>query len=141
MKDNQQKHKQKARQARLKAQVNRDKARRKLLQQRKKLAQRRKANRKQSESRRSGTDDEHGVRNPTAHSTVPPQKTNEQNSARNSHSTVPNSPKYSNTAGRERLYGLRLHYRTTSETTGSMTTEDAATTTSEQNTNTEQTNE
>lgn len=141
MNDKQQQHEQKAQQARLKAQVNRDKARRKLLQQRKQLAQRRKRNRKQSESRRDNTGDDHGVENPTAHSTVPPQKTNAENAARNSHSTVPNVPKYSDMSGRKRLYGLRLHQQTTSETAGSLLTEDAATTTSENNTDRDQVNE
>lgn len=120
MSDKQQRrHEQKARQARVKAQINRDKARRKLLQQRKKLARRRKRNRKQSEARRGDTTDdgEDGVTNPTAHSTMPPQKTNAENAARNSHSTVPEIPKYSNMPGRDRLYGLRLHRKTVSEST------------------------
>lgn len=139
----QQQHKRKAQQAQIKAQINRDKARRKLLQQRKKLAQRRKRNRKQSEARRDGTDDdgENGVGNPTVHSTVPPQKTNAENAARNSHSAVPPAPKYSDMSGCDRLYGLRLHQRTTSETTGSSSTSDATMTSSEHDTDGGQTDE
>ncbi|TSD14758.1 protein gvpI [Haloglomus irregulare] len=124
----QQQHEQKAQQARVKAQINRDKARQKLLQQREKLAQRRKRNRKRSEARRDDAGDEDGVENPTAHSTMPPQKTNAENAARNSHSTVPPTPKYSDVAGRKRLYGRRLHQQTTSDTAESSGTSDTTTT-------------
>lgn len=137
----QQQHAQKARQARIKAQINQDKARRKLLQQREKLAQRRKRNRKQSEARRDDTDDgEDGVENPAAHSTMPTQKTNAENAVRNSHSTVPPTPKYSDMAGRERLYGQRLHQQTTSETAESAGASDATTTPSERDADGDQTN-
>jgi hypothetical protein len=98
-----------ARQARRKAQVNCDRARQKLLQQRVELARRRAQNREQSESRRDG---ETGT-NPTAHSTLPSQNSNAVNAARNSHSTVPATPKYSEASNRERLYGRRLHARAT----------------------------
>ncbi|AAC82803.1 gas vesicle protein GvpI [Halobacterium salinarum] len=112
----QQKHKQKARQARVKAQINRDKARRNLLRQREKLARRRTRNRKQSEPRRDDSDgddtDGETVKNPAAHSTMPPQKSNAENAVRNSHSTVPKTPKYSDVTARERLYGQRLHQKT-----------------------------
>ncbi|MFA9517153.1 protein gvpI [Halopenitus sp. H-Gu1] len=104
----QQKRKQKARQAQAKAQKNRDKARRKLLQQREKLARRRTRNRRQSETRRDDDDETEGT-NPTAHSTLPPQKSNAENATRNSHSTVPETPKYSVVPARERLYGRRLY--------------------------------
>jgi hypothetical protein len=139
----QQQHEQKAQQARVKAQINRDKARRKLLQQREKLAQRRKRNRKQSEARRADADadGEDGVENPTAHSTMPPQKTNAENAARNSHSTVPPTPKYSDMAGRKRLYGQRLHQQTTSDTAESAGASDATTTPSEHDVDGDQTNE
>ncbi len=111
MTDNQQqKRKQKARQAQAKAQINRDKARRKLLQQREKLARRRSRNRRQSEQRRD--EDTDRGKNPTAHSTLPPQKSNAENATRNSHSTVPETPKYSAVPARERLYGQRLHRKT-----------------------------
>lgn len=111
MTDNQQqKRKQKARQARAKAQINRDKARRKLLQQREKLALRRTRNRRQSEQRHN--EDKDRGENPTAHSTLPPQKSNAENATRNSHSTVPETPKYSAVPARERLYGQRLHRKT-----------------------------
>lgn len=136
-----QQNEQKAQQARVKAQINRDKARHKLLQQREKLAHRRKRNRKQSEARRDDTnDDEDGVENPTAHSTMPPQKTNAENAVRNSHSTVPTTPKYSDLSGRERLYGQRLHQQTTSETAESSGVSDASTTPSERATDAKQTN-
>ncbi|SDY65514.1 protein gvpI [Halopenitus persicus] len=112
----QQKHEQKVRQARVKAQINRDKARRKLLRQREKLARRRTRNRKQSETRRGDSDgddtDGETVENPAGHSTMPSQKSNAENAARNSHSTVPKTPKYSDMPARERLYGRRLHRRT-----------------------------
>jgi|APHM01.1.fsa_nt_gi hypothetical protein len=98
---------QKAERARRKAQVNRDKARQKLLQQRVELAQRRAQNREQSEARRD--DDSESERNPTAHSTLPSQDTNAANAARNSHSTVPAEPKHSQASSRARLYGRRLH--------------------------------
>lgn len=111
----QQKHEQKARQAQAKAQNNRDKARRKLLRQREKLARRRTRNRCQSEKRRD--DDEEGTENPTAHSTMPPQKSNAKNATRNSHSTVPATPKYSEVPARERLYGQRLHRKTSTSVT------------------------
>ncbi|WP_240792437.1 protein gvpI [Salarchaeum sp. JOR-1] len=138
----QQQHEQKAQQARVKAQINRDKARRKLLQQREKLAQRRKRNRKQSEARRDDTnDDEDGVENPTAHSTMPPQKTNAENAARNSHSTVPKTPKYSDMVGRERLYGQRLHQQTTSDTAESASASEASTTPSDRDAGGDQTDE
>lgn len=104
------KREQKARQAQAKAQNNRDKARRKLLRQREKLARRRTHNRCQSEKRRD--DDEEETENPTAHSTMPPQKSNVENATRNSHSTVPETPKYSAMPARERLYGQRLHRKT-----------------------------
>lgn len=108
-----QNHEQKVRQARIKAQINCDKARRKLLRQREKLARRRTRNRKQSEARRGGSDgDGETVENPSRHSTMPPQKSNAENAARNSHSTVPKSPKYSDMPARERLYGRRLHRKT-----------------------------
>lgn len=103
----QQQRKKKARQAQIKAQINRDKARKKLLQQRKALAKRRRKNRKQCEKRRAESND--GEENPTAHSTLPAQATNAENAARNSHSAVPATPKYSTVTARERLYGLRLH--------------------------------
>ncbi|WP_435186740.1 protein gvpI [Halobellus sp. EA9] len=138
----QQQHEQKAQQARVKAQINRDKARRKLLQQREKLAQRRKRNRKQSEARRDDTDDdEDGVENPTAHSTMPPQKTNAENAVRNSHSTVPKTPKYSDVAGRERLYGQRLHQQTTSDTAESASASEGPTTPSDRDADGDQTDE
>jgi hypothetical protein len=138
----QQQHEQKAQQAHIKAQINRDKARRKLIQQRKKLAQRRKRNRKQSEARRDDADDgENGVENPTAYSTMPPQKTNAENAARNSHSTVPKTPKYSNVAGRERLYGRRLHQQTTTDTAESAGTSDTSTIPSDRDADGDQTNE
>ncbi|AFK19408.1 protein gvpI [Haloferax mediterranei ATCC 33500] len=138
-----QKHEQKARQAQVKAQINRDKARSKLLRQREKLARRRARNRRQSEVRRgnqskaqhdtqsetqrgtqskSQRDNETGgTKNPTAHSTLPPQKTNAENAVRNSHSTVPELPKYSSVPARERLYGLRLHRETTASEDKSVT--------------------
>jgi hypothetical protein len=110
MTDKQQRqHEQKARQAQAKAQINRDEARRKLLRQRKSLARRRTRNRRQSEPQR---DDDDGSQNPTAHSTLPPQKSNVENATRNSNSTVPSAPKYSTVPARERLYGLRLHRKT-----------------------------
>jgi hypothetical protein len=115
----QQTRKQKARQAQAKAQINRDRARRKLLRQREKLARRRTRNRRQSEKRRDdGTDkgenpeNPEKPENPTAHSTLPPQKSNAENATRNSHSTVPETPKYSAVPARERLYGQRLHRKT-----------------------------
>jgi len=112
----QQKHEQKVRQARVKAQINCNKARRKLLRQRKKLAQRRTRNWKQSEARRGASNsDGETAGNPSKHSTLPPQKSNAENAARNSHSTIPKSPKYSDMPTRERLYGLRLHRRTAGE--------------------------
>lgn len=112
MADKQQRRRQqKARQAQLKAQINRDQARQKLLQQRKKLARRRAKNRQLCDSRRSEGDE--SQLNPTAHSTLPPQRSNAQNAAQHSHSTVPPTPKYSTVSARERLYGLRLHRRTT----------------------------
>lgn len=105
----QQNHKRKARQAIVKAQHNRDEARRKLLRQREKLARRHARNRRQSEERR---DDEAEQReNPTTRSTLPSQESNAENAARNSHSTVPKTVKYSKVTARERLYGLRLHRR------------------------------
>lgn len=108
MTDNQQqKRKQKARQAQRKAQINRDKARRKLLRQREKLARRRTRNLRKSEKRNEENKEE--IKNPTAHSTLPPQKSNTENATRNSHSTVPETPKYSAVPARERLYGQRLH--------------------------------
>ena len=111
MTHNKTRHKLKTRHAVQKAKNNRDKARRKLLQQRKKLEQRREQNREQSENNKT----DRGSRNPTAHSTVPPQKTNAQNAARNSHSAVPSKPKYSKIPARERLYGLRLHRATSTD--------------------------
>jgi hypothetical protein len=111
----QRKRERKARQAQAKAQNSRDKARRKLLEQRKNLARRRARNRRQSEERRD--DEEDGAENPTAHSTMPKQKSNAQNAARNSHSTVPATPKYSNVPARERLYGQRLHRKTSDDVT------------------------
>lgn len=103
----QRKRMKKAQQAQIKAQVNRDQARNRLLQQRKVLAQRRAENRKQCEKRRAESNNRD--ENPTAHSTLPTQTTNAQNAARNSHSAVPATPKYSTVPARERLYGLRLH--------------------------------
>lgn len=106
-------HKRKANQAQKKAQINRDKARKKLLRQRKKLATRRKANLEASTKRREdGDGDEDRSPNPTAYSTVPPQKSNAQNAVRNGHSTVPPAPKYSTVQARKRLYGQRLHRAT-----------------------------
>lgn len=110
MSDRQRTHNRKAKRAQMKAQINRDEARRKLLRQRKKLAKRRRVNREQSKQRR---DDGKSQNNPTAHSTLPPQKSNAQNAVRNSHSTVPETPKYSTVQARKRLYGQRL-YRATS---------------------------
>lgn len=107
----QQRRTQKAQQAQLKAQINRDKARQKLLQQRKKLARRRKKNQQKCQSRQAEAAE--GRSNPTARSTLSPQRSNEQNAAQHSHSTVPPTPKYSSVAARDRLYGLRLHRRTT----------------------------
>lgn len=98
----------KASQARRKAQVNRNKARQKLLQQRVELARRRAQNREQSETRRAD-DDSSGQTNPAAHSTVPSQNSNATNAARNSYSTVPPEPKYSDASASARLYGRRLH--------------------------------
>ncbi|ADQ68784.1 hypothetical protein C499_14260 [Halogeometricum borinquense DSM 11551] len=115
----QQKRKQKARQILAKAQLSRDTARQKLLQQRRKIAQRRKRNRHQSESQRD-RDENDGTGNPTAHSTLPPQKSNAENAARNSHSTVPAVPKHSNVAARERLYGQRLHRRASAHKGGNV---------------------
>jgi hypothetical protein len=112
MTDKQQRKQQKARQAQAKAQRNRDKARQKLLLQRKKLARRRSRNRHQSEKRRA---DDDGTANPTAYSTMPSQKSNAENAARNSHSAVPAAPKYSTVSARERLYGRRLHRKTSTE--------------------------
>ncbi|GGJ05378.1 protein gvpI [Halobellus salinus] len=138
----QQRHERKARQARAKAQHSRDNARRKLLRQRENLARRRKRNREQSEARRNEADESgDGVENPAAHSTVPPQKTNAENAVRNSHSAVPSTPKYSAAPGRERLYGQRLHQRTTSEPAGSAGTSDTTTTPLDRSTNEDQTNE
>lgn len=128
----QQKHEQKARQARVKAQINRDKARRKLLRQREKLARRRTRNRKQSETRRDDTDGE-TVENPAGHSTVPSQKSNAENAARNSHSTVPKTPKYSDMPARERLYGRRLHRRTADGNSGASASPDESPTEVEAN--------
>ena len=102
---------QKARQAQLKAQLNRDQARQKILQQRRALARRRAKNRAQCESDESESSG--GQHNPSAHSTTPPQRSNAQNAAQHSHSTVPETPKYSTVEARRRLYGLRLHYETT----------------------------
>jgi len=104
-------HKRKANQAQKKAQINRDKARKKLLRQRKKLAKRRKANLEASTKRREDGDGDRSP-NPTAYSTVPPQKSNAQNAVRNGHSTVPPAPKYSTVQARKRLYGQRLHRAT-----------------------------
>ena len=143
MSDKQQRQRrQKAQQARTKAQVSRDKARRKLLRQREKLARRRKRNRKQSEARRKERDsDGDGGGNPTVHSTVPPQKTNAENAVRNSHSSVPSTPKYSDMPGRERLYGQRLHQRTTSDSAAPSDTSDTTTTRSGQNADEDRTDE
>lgn len=104
------KHERTARQAVTKATINRDAARGKLLRHREKLARRRTRNRRQSEPR--GDDATGGTENPTAHSTLPPGKSNAENAARRSHSTVPATPKYSNVPARERLYGQRLHHKT-----------------------------
>ncbi|MEZ3164924.1 protein gvpI [Halorubrum sp. RMP-47] len=121
MNDNQSTHDRKARQAQTKAQINRNEARQKLLRQRKKLAKRRKANREQSEERRESMKSQE---NPTAYSTMPPQKSNAQNAVRNSHSTVPETPKYSTIVASDRLYGQRLHRVTTdSMSTSTETTE------------------
>lgn len=88
------------------ASVNRKEARKKLLQQRKKLARRRRENRKMSaENRDQGQKDE---ANPTARSTVPDQKSNAENAARNSNSTVPTKPKHSRSPVEKRLYGTKL---------------------------------
>lgn len=106
MTNHRKKHQQKAKRAQAKAQVNRDMARKKLLRQREKLAQRRRNNVAQSTSR---TESRTGSANPSNYSTVPPQDTNAQNAARNSHSTVPPTPKYSSVPARKRLYGQRLH--------------------------------
>ncbi|WP_076982688.1 protein gvpI [Natronomonas moolapensis] len=110
MNNRQQRQKKKARQAQIKAQINRDTAREKLLEQRKALAKRRRKNRKQCEQRRK--ESENRIENQTTHSTLPAQTTNAQNAARNSHSTVPATPKHSTVPARERLYGLRLHRKT-----------------------------
>lgn len=101
-------HHKKAEQAVRKAEQNRNKARQKLLQQRQKLAERRKKNREQSEKAQGHTGDSMN-RNPSAYSTVPTQKTNEQNAARNAHSTVPTAPRYSQISPSERLFGLRFY--------------------------------
>ncbi|WP_181692584.1 protein gvpI [Natronomonas sp. LN261] len=114
----------KARQAQIKAQTNRDKARNKLLQQRKALARRRAENRKQCEKRRAEADD--NKKNPTAHSTLPPQTSNAQNAARNSHSAVPAVPRYSTVTARERLYGLRLHRKTSENDDGPVSGDEPA---------------
>ncbi|MFT4890099.1 MAG: hypothetical protein ACI9YT_001012 [Halobacteriales archaeon] len=92
--------------AKRKALANRDKARRKLLQQREELARRRRKNRDTSAANRE--DGQEDQTNPTAHSTMPGQKTNAENAARNSNSTVPPRPKHSTTPAKERLYGLKL---------------------------------
>lgn len=102
----QQKQNQKARRAQKKAQVNRDEARRKLLHQREKLARRRAHNLHKSKKRRE--ENKGSSENPTAHSTLPTQKSNAENAVRHSHSTVPETPKYSTVQARERLYGQRL---------------------------------
>jgi hypothetical protein len=129
MNENRSTHDRKAKRAQVKAQINRDEARRKLLRQREKLAERRKANREQSEERRDGTKSQ---KNPTARSTMPSQKTNAQNAVRNSHSTVPETPRYSNIAAPKRLYGQRLHRVTTdSMSTSSETTESPSEATSQ----------
>lgn len=103
-------HERKVRLAVAKATANRDTARAKLLRHRETLARRRARNRQQSESR--GDRAEGRTENPTAHSTLPPQKSNAENAVRNSHSTVPPAPKYSNVPARKRLYGHRLHRKT-----------------------------
>jgi hypothetical protein len=114
MSDNQRKrHERKAQQAVTKAQVNRDKARKKLLRQRRKLARRRARNRRQSEKRRDEQTEDGETS--TTHSTLPPQKSNAENAARNSHSTVPETVKHSNVPARERLYGQRLHRHTSQD--------------------------
>lgn len=97
-----------ATQAIKKAKSNRDQARKKLLRQRERLAERRKQNKSKSEQNRAQDPSSETTQNPSAHSTVPPQKTNGQNAARNSHSTVPRVPKYSDVDAQQRLYGLRL---------------------------------
>ncbi|ERG96834.1 hypothetical protein [Haloquadratum walsbyi] len=102
-------HQRKAKQAIKKAEQNRDKARRKLLQQRQKLAQRRKKNRQQSREAQGRNDDSIN-RNPSVYSTVPKQKTNKQNAARNAHSTVPTAPQYSQIPPSDRLFGLRFYH-------------------------------
>jgi seryl-tRNA synthetase len=103
-------HHKKAKQAIKKAERNRDKARQKLLQQREKLAERRKENRQQSE-RTQNRDNDSMNKNPSVYSTVPKQKTNEQNAVRNAHSTVPTAPQYSQIPPSERLFGLRFYQR------------------------------
>lgn len=137
----QQKHEQKARQAQAKAQINRDKARRKLLRQRKKLAQRRTRNRNQSETPHDDADGDDGdaVQNPVSHSTIPSQKSNAENAVRNSHTTVPKTPKYSDMPARERLYGQRLHQKTTGKNSDSPSLSDESA--SESNTDIETNNE
>lgn len=75
------------------------------------------------------------------HSTVPPQKTNAENAVRNSHSSVPSTPKYSDMPGRERLYGQRLHRRTTSDSAAPSDTSDTTTTRSGQNADEDRTDE
>lgn len=89
-----------------KALANRDKARRKLLEQRRELARRRRENRETSAANREEGDEEET--NPTAHSALPRQKTNAENAARNSNTTVPDRPNHSPTSPAERLYGVEL---------------------------------
>ncbi len=112
----QRKHQQRADRAIRKAQMNRDRAREKLLQQRKRLARRRERNVEATESTEEDDSASLGT-NPTAYSTVPRQRSNAENSARQSHSTVPLRPKYSTVRPRARLYGLRLQDETVSRET------------------------
>lgn len=91
-----------SRDARARAARNRDAARRALLAQRRALAERRRRN------RAAGGGDDPESRNPTAHSTVPRLATEADGAARGGHSTVPATPRYSETPARPRLYGRRL---------------------------------
>ncbi len=109
----QRKHQQRADRAVRKAQANRDRARKKLLQQRKRLARRRERNVEATASAEEDDSTSLGT-NPTAYSTVPRQRSNAENSARQSHSTVPLRPKCSTVRPRARLYGLRLQDETAS---------------------------
>lgn len=98
----------KAKTAIRKAKVNRDKARKKILAQRKQLAERREENRKRSDQRKhdKSTDSNN---NPVIFSMLPQQQTNKRNAMRNSHSTVPEKPKYSEVEAKPRLYGHRFY--------------------------------